>query len=1110
MPSSPPSPSSPASASRLQLALARHAVLHRPDGAAVTLYARDAALLAWLAIEGPTPRARLAALLWPDSPGADARNTLRQRLFQLKKQAGAAIVSGEATLALAADVAHDLIDSDALLGAEPHDYSAELSAWLARERARRAGRAQQSLAARIDAAEAAGEFAAALVLAEELLAHEPLSEAAHRRVIRLHYLNRDRAAALLAFDRCERVLKDEVGTTPSAETLALLAQVSSAAAPAAAAPPPVPATVLRPPQLIGRDQAWLQMRTGWQAQRALLLAGEGGLGKSRLLADFAAVIEAPLVCVGARPGDALLPYALLSRLLRAVLARGLAPAESLRRELARLLPELGDASTPAAGAERTRFVNAVEATLAQAAADGLAGVQIDDLHLADAASVELLLPLAAAAGGPALRWIHAYRDAELPAAARALLDELVGSQRALPITLAPLRIDEVAQLLDSLGIDGLRGDAQAAALHRRTGGNPLYVLEAVKARLGGGGGALASGGELAAVPAVGQMILQRLGRLSPAAVKLARCAAVAGQDFSAALAASVLSVAPLDLADTWNELEAAQVLRGGGFAHDLIHEAALASVPAPIARELHAQIAGFMAGRGGDAARIAAHWRAAGDDRAAAPHLSAAAALAFARFRYAEAADAHAQAAAIYEAAGEPDAAFDAWFAAADALLTVGGARVAKFADRMDALARSDEQIAKASLARSSLEIEAGRIDAGLRIAERGLAAARRAQLGELQSDLLFSIGVAHWDRREIARAVPPVEEAIRIRRALPPASMRADHETTTIVMVQSYGTILGGAGRFAEAMTQLIDAHRLAVEAGLPQMMLGVASDLVLRLAEHGDLAGALQWADRTQQAADDAAANATELLRFRMAQAGVLLLAGRWGEALTQFERVQQRIEDGGPGRLRADIVSRLGHLHAMLGRADLLLKAGRAELAADTASPVQRLMLEVTLAALTRGDHDADALLERVAAMEDIGVRARMLVRLAPRLSPAAALPLLGVTATAMREGGLDGQWMTLQARIAGRLAVAQRHAEAAAAARSALAAAERGITPTVPEPDIAADLCAALALADPSRVQSLQQRAHAWLQQAAATLPPAWRDSCIARSALKPRTRRMTAG
>ncbi|MCU0950382.1 MAG: AAA family ATPase [Burkholderiaceae bacterium] len=1094
----------------LRLDLARRTVLHRPGGDAVALYARDAALLAWLAIEGPTPRARLATLLWPDSPVADARNTLRQRLFQLKKQVGAAIVIGDATLALADDVAHDLADSDTLLGGEPHDYSAELAAWLARERARRAGRAQQSLAARIDAAEQAGDFAGALALAEELLAHEPLSEAAHRRVIRLHYLNRDRAAALLAFDRCERVLKDEVGTKPSAETLALLAQVSSAAAPAAAAPAPVPATVLRPPQLVGREHAWSQMQAGWQARRVVLLAGEGGLGKSRLLSDFAAACDAPLVTAGARPGDALLPYALLSRLLRAVLARGLVPAEGVRRELARLLPELGEARSPAAAAERTRFVNAVEATLAQAAADGLAGVLIDDLHLADAASVELLLPLAVADGGAALRWIVAFRDVELPAAAHALLDELVTSHRALTLALAPLTVQDVAALLDSLGIGALTGAAHAAALHRRTGGNPLYLLEAVKAQLTGYAGSAGDPDLPVAVPAIDQIILRRLGRLSSDAVKLARCAAVAGQDFSAALASSVLSVAPLDLADRWNELEAAQVLRGGGFAHDLIHEAALASVPAPIARELHAQIARFMQGRDGDASRIAAHWRAAGEHRLAAPHLIAAARLAFARFRFAESAEGYAQAAQILEAADEPDAAFDAWFCAADALFSVGGSRVADFADRMDALARSDEQIAKAALARSSLEIEAGRLDTGLRVAERGLAAARRAGREELQSDLLFSIGVVHWDRREIARSVLAVEEAIRIRRALPPETMRADHQTTTIVMVQSYGTILGGAGRFADAMAQLIAAYELATAAGQPQMILGAAADLVLRFIEYGDLPAALTWTERGQCAADEASANATELLRFWMARAGAFMVAGQWGEALAQYERVRESIERAGPARLHSDIVTRLGHFHALLGRPDLTLKTGRAELARDDVSTVQRLMLDATLAALPGGSSaDADALLERVAAVEDIGVRARMLVRLAPRLSPASALPLLGVTATAMREGGLAGQAMTLQARIAALLAAARRHADATAAARLAWAEAERGVTPTVPPADFFNDLQWAFERDDPTLAQSLRQRAAAWLQSAAATLPLPWRDSCTARSVIKPRLRRIGA-
>ena len=42
---------------------------------------KDALLVAWLAIEGPTARARLGALLFPDSDEAGARNNLRQRLF---------------------------------------------------------------------------------------------------------------------------------------------------------------------------------------------------------------------------------------------------------------------------------------------------------------------------------------------------------------------------------------------------------------------------------------------------------------------------------------------------------------------------------------------------------------------------------------------------------------------------------------------------------------------------------------------------------------------------------------------------------------------------------------------------------------------------------------------------------------------------------------------------------------------------------------------------------------------------------------------------------------------------------------------------------------------
>ena len=70
------------------------------DQPARELAPRDAALLAWLVIEGPTARARLATLLWPESDAEAARNALRQRLFQLRRQIGMDLVEGQTTLAL--------------------------------------------------------------------------------------------------------------------------------------------------------------------------------------------------------------------------------------------------------------------------------------------------------------------------------------------------------------------------------------------------------------------------------------------------------------------------------------------------------------------------------------------------------------------------------------------------------------------------------------------------------------------------------------------------------------------------------------------------------------------------------------------------------------------------------------------------------------------------------------------------------------------------------------------------------------------------------------------------------------------------------------------------
>ena len=188
---------------RVRLALETAAVAI-VDGAPQPLMALDAGLLAWLAVEGPTARSKLVALLWPLSEADAGRNALRQRLFRLRRTLGLDTVQGQATLALAGAVAHDLDDARGLLEAVPADElpSGDFAQWLARERERRRGLQRTHTARQADAAEHAGDWDAALQHTAALLALEPLSEDAHRRLMRLHYLRGDRAAALLAFDRC--------------------------------------------------------------------------------------------------------------------------------------------------------------------------------------------------------------------------------------------------------------------------------------------------------------------------------------------------------------------------------------------------------------------------------------------------------------------------------------------------------------------------------------------------------------------------------------------------------------------------------------------------------------------------------------------------------------------------------------------------------------------------------------------------------------------------------------------------------------------------------------------------------------------------------------------
>lgn len=611
----------------LQLSQSPEVVL--PGGGRQTLAHLDAALLTWLVLQGPTPRPRLATLLWPQAEVEAARNALRQRLFQLRRQVGPDLLEGSTVLRLQEGVTHDLTDAATVLeGFAP--VGPEFDAWLEQERAVARHKHQRVVLQRCDTAESAGSYTEALEHAQHLLQIEPLSEEAHRRIIRLHYLSGDRAQALLAFDRCERVLKDEVGARPSPQTLQLLSTIDNAGVVALqrGRNRQLPVVLLRPPRLIGREAEFELLVQAALEQRPVLLMGEAGMGKSRLLADLVAwhkerAPERPLLVVRARPGDEGQAYSSVARCLRAVLGQSsrALPRET-SHELARLLPELGQPRTRSLDPERVQLRRAVVEAFRQSQRD-LAGLWLDDLHFADTASVELLLHATVdarehgvviglasrpSAGTPAHSLHRAWR-----------LDHAVQQ-----VTLQPLTELQLHSLVESLAQPDLDAAALTPELMRVAGGNPMFTLELLKHAWESGSAVQRRSVATLRPVSVGQIIGQRLERLSGEALALARLAALAGPDFDIELAEGLLHTPALRLADAWNELEAAQVLRGAQFAHDLVHETVLQTVPAMIARHSHQSLAKWLEGSHASPERIAAHWAAAGETaRTVVPWLTA-------------------------------------------------------------------------------------------------------------------------------------------------------------------------------------------------------------------------------------------------------------------------------------------------------------------------------------------------------------------------------------------------------------------------------------------------------------------------------------------------------
>jgi DNA-binding CsgD family transcriptional regulator len=379
---------------------------------------------------------------------------------------------------------------------------------------------------------------------------------------------------------------------------------------------------------VGRSEELRKLRTllplaNGEGGRVVLLGGEPGSGKSRLVRELAAGAQGDgvLVLTGACDAMVRTPYGPFVEALDQ-LARTVEPDElrgalgATGGELTRLLPDLaariGDLAPPVSAdpdTERHRLHTTVAALLTAISHGRPVLLILEDGHWADAPTLLLLRYLARAAGSARLLLLLTFRDAEadVPATLAEALADLRRSDTVVRMRVAGFSAEEVTEFIRCAagGEVGAGPPWLAQAIGDLTGGNAFLVCELWRDLVETGMVELIDGTvrltrattDLGTPESVREVVSQRLARLADGTVELLELAATAGGEFGFDVLRRAAGVPDAELLERLDEAVRSGMIEelpsralAYRFAHELVRRALYDRLTGVRRAELHLRV----------------------------------------------------------------------------------------------------------------------------------------------------------------------------------------------------------------------------------------------------------------------------------------------------------------------------------------------------------------------------------------------------------------------------------------------------------------------------------------------------------------------------------------